>query len=304
MIDRRIKFRHIQCFVEINRQQSMKKAAENLFLTQPAISKTMKELEQIVDAVLLTRSRAGVALTKQGEVFLHFAEMSVAALQQGLDGVEQIGRKGKTTLAVGALPSVAARLMPAVALEFATLSPETMLQISDGPHGHLVERLRHGSLNLVIGRVGAPETMQGITFTQLYNEHVEFVVRPGHPILQDPVLSRIADWLVIYPAQGSAIHPLVERYLIENGVGDLPNRLETVSGAFGRGFTRNSDAIWIISAGVVANEIAEGRLTRLPFDTSITKGPVGLMTRPDTTPSKEEQIFNIAVKNVLKSLQL
>ena len=91
MIDRRIKFRHIQCFVEISRLKSMKLAAERLFLTQPAISKTLKELEELLGADLMTRSRAGVSLTKQGEVFLHFAEMSLAALQQGLDGVEQEG---------------------------------------------------------------------------------------------------------------------------------------------------------------------------------------------------------------------
>ncbi len=48
MLDRRIKFRHIQCFVEIVRQQSMKRAAERLHLTQPAISKTLKELEEII----------------------------------------------------------------------------------------------------------------------------------------------------------------------------------------------------------------------------------------------------------------
>ena len=115
MIDRRIKFRHIQCFVEIVRQKSMKRAAERLYLTQPAISKTLKELEEILGTSLMVRNRAGVSLTRQGEVFLHFAEMSVAALQQGLDGVDQIGRGGKVSLSVGALPSVAARLMPEVA---------------------------------------------------------------------------------------------------------------------------------------------------------------------------------------------
>jgi len=135
MIDRRIKIRHIQCFVEIVRQKSMKKAATKLYLTQPAISKTMKELEDILGTVLLLRSRAGVSLTKQGDVFLHFAEMSVAALQQGLEGVEQIERRGGTRLSIGALPSVAARLMPAAALEFAELAPETRCRSRPGRAG-------------------------------------------------------------------------------------------------------------------------------------------------------------------------
>lgn len=302
MIDRRIKFRHVQCFVEIVHQKSLKRAAERLSLTQPAISKTLKELEEILGTSLLARSRAGVSLTRQGEIFLHFAEMSVAALQQGLDGVEQAGRRGRMTLSVGALPSVAARLMPAVVRALQDLAPDIGLRITDGPHGYLIDLLRRGRLDFVIGRLGQPDTMQGISFTQLYNEYVEFVVRPDHPLLSTPDMRRIGEWPVIFPPEASAIRPLVERVLVAHGVGEIPNRIETVSGAFGRNHVPRSDAIWIISAGVVANEIAEGRLVRLPFDTSLTMGPVGLMTRPDSTPPPAEQVFRRAVTGVVERL--
>ena len=304
MIDRRIKFRHVQCFVEIARHRSLKRAADRLFLTQPAISKTLKELEDILGAQLLNRSRAGVTLTREGDVFLQFAEMSVGALQQGIDGVGQVSATGGQTLTVGALPSVAAWLLPSVVREMAEVAPDVVLRVSDGPHAYLVDRLRQGALDLVIGRLGAPETMQQLSFTQLYNEHVEFVVRPGHPILNDPRLARIAEWPVVYPSPGSAILPLVERFLIANGIGDLPRRIETVSGAFGRVYVRNSDAVWIISAGVVANELAEGRLVRLPIDTALTRGPVGLMARPDEDPSPPQRLFRIAVNRALEELGL
>lgn len=299
MIDRRIKFRHIQCFVEIVRHKSMKRAAEGLFLTQPAISRTLKELEDSLGTTLLLRNRAGVTLTREGEVFLHFAEMSVASLQQGIDGVEQLGRAGKTSLAVGALPSVAARLMPDVAREFAELAPEVTLEITDGPHGYLVDLLRLGGLDLVVGRLGQPETMKGISFTQLYNEYVEFVVRKGHPLLQNPDIRRIGEWPVVMPSSASAIRPLVERLLIAHGIGEIPSRVESVSGAFGRNFTRSSDAIWIISAGVVANEISDGLLVRLPFDTAMTVGPVGLMTRSEHQPTPASRLLHRAVNSVV-----
>jgi LysR family pca operon transcriptional activator len=304
VIDRRIKFRHIQCFVEISREGSLKRAAEKLFLTQPAMSKTLKELEEILGATLVLRSRSGINLTPEGEVFLHFARMSLAALQQGLDGVERAGAQAAQRLTVGALPSVAARLMPAAATEFAALAPQVTLRIMDGPHRYLIDRLRLGELDLVIGRLGPPDTMQGISFTQLYNEEVVLVVRAGHPLLGEPDLKRIGDWQVIYPPEGSAIRPLVERYLIANGVGEIPNRLETVSGAFGRVYTRRSDAVWIISAGVVGNEIADGHLIRLPFETAITQGPVGLMARPDAPGGPAGQVFRLALDSAIAALGL
>lgn len=301
MIDRRIKFRHIQCLVEIAREGSFKIAAEKLFLTQPAISKTVKELEEILGATLMERSRSGVTLTREGEVFMHFSQMSLASLQQGLDGVEQASRSEREMLTVGALPSVAAWLMPKVAARFSDLAPQAKLRIMDGPHGYLVERLRLGELDMVIGRLGRPETMQGISFTQLYNEKVVLVVRPGHPLLEAPALARIGDWQVIMPPEGSAIRPLVERFLISNGIGKLPNQIETVSGAFGRIHTQTSDAIWIISGGVVAGDVADGGLVKLPFDTEITQGPVGLMRRPDAIDRPVERVFELALNTALDS---
>jgi LysR family transcriptional regulator, pca operon transcriptional activator len=302
MIDRRVKYRHIQAFVEITRQGRLKRAAEALFLTQPAISKTLKELEDILGVPLLTRSRAGIALTPQGKIFLHFAEMSLAALRQGVDGIAQLERKGRTMLSLGLLPSVAAWLMPEVVRELELAMPDLGLRILDGPIGYLTRKLRDGDLDLVIGRMGPPDAMTGLSFMQLYNEHVVFVVRPGHPILENPRLEDVADWPVVYPPEGAAITPLVERFLIAHGIADIPRRLETVSGAFGRVYTNRSDAIWIISSGVVANEVAEGKLVALPFDTSITKGPVGLMLRPDGEPAMGLEPFRKVVESVVARL--
>ncbi|MEM8700844.1 MAG: pca operon transcription factor PcaQ [Pseudomonadota bacterium] len=304
MIDRRIKFRHIQCFVEIAHERSLKLAADKLSLTQPAISKTLKELEEIIGASLMTRNRAGIALTKQGKVFLHFAQISLASLQQGLDGVEKEGEHARTTLKLGALPSVAASFIPPLIREFSDLAPNVLVKIMDGPHGYLIERLKLGELDLVIGRLGRPDSMEGVSFTQLYSERVDLVVRKGHPLLGNPDVKRIVDWPVIYPPEGAAIRPLVERFMIANGVGDIPHRIESVSGAFGRLYTRQTDAVWIISSGVVRTETADGSLVRLPFDSDITKGPVGLMTRPNAPQTPEVQILMLAVETVIKNLSL
>ena len=290
MIDRRIKFRHTQCFVEIARERSLKRAAEKLFLTQPAISKTLKELEDILGKPLLLRSRAGVELTPEGASFLRFARMSIAALQQGLNGLSREG--APETLAIGVLPSVAARLIPQVVSAFERAAPDVTLRIMDGPHGYLTNRLKLGEVDLVIGRLRAESLMAGVTFTRLYRESVGFVVRAGHPLLAQPgglVLEQLGAWPVVYPPKGSAIRPLVDRFMIEHGIEEVPRRIETVSGAFGRSYVRFSDAVWIISDGVVANEIEEGRLVRLDVNTDTMLGPVGIMTREDwdwTAPAR------------------
>ncbi|HHY03052.1 MAG TPA: pca operon transcription factor PcaQ [Paracoccus sp.] len=299
-MDRRIRLRHIQAFAEIVRQGSLKRAAEMLFLTQPAISRTIAELEEIVGARLLIRSRRGVSLTPQGEFFHGHALNALGALSQGLAGIGGQADPGLALL-VGALPSVSARLMPDVVAELQRAAPQLRLGIADGGHGHLTTMLRAGDLDVVIGRLGAPETMQGLSFTQLYLEDVAVVVRPGHPILSepDPDLRRIAEYPVLYPPATAAIFPLVERLLLSRGIVPPPRRIETVSGAFGRVHVRQSDAVWFISAGVVAREIADGRLVRLPLDTQLTKGPVGLMTRASLPETSAQLLFRQAVMRVI-----
>lgn len=93
--------------------KSLKRAAERLLLTQPAMSRTLSELEEILGATLLERGRGGVALTAQGE-FFGLAQASLSALERGLDGMQGFGPEARLRLRAWALPSVAARLMPEV----------------------------------------------------------------------------------------------------------------------------------------------------------------------------------------------
>jgi LysR family pca operon transcriptional activator len=122
-VHHRIKLRHLRTFVEIARHGALKPAAETLNMTQPAVSKVLKDLEDIVGFHLVNRSRRGASLTEAGEVFLQFAEQSLISLQQGLTSLKAIESGTVGQLRIGALPSVAARLLPIAAMRFRELSP-------------------------------------------------------------------------------------------------------------------------------------------------------------------------------------
>lgn len=295
-MDRRIKLRHLEIFTAIARVGSLKRAADQVHLTQPAMSRTLRELEDTLGKRLMMRDRGGVTLTREGEVFLHFAEQSLAALRHGLSSLQGLGEDGAGRLAIGALPSVAAKLLPPALARFHGLAPRVSVQIEDGPHGYLVERLRTGALDLVIGRLGDPESMAGLSFAPLYSEHVVFVVAAGHALAGDSDLARIMGHEVLYPPRGAAIRPLVDRMMLAAGLGQRVVQVETVSGALGRALTLGpAGAVWIISHGVVADDIAAGRMVALPVDTGLTAGPVGIMARADETPDAGARLFRQAL---------
>lgn len=303
-MDRRIKFRQIEAFVEIAQQGSLKAAARALGLTQPAISKILRDLEDIMGAPLMERGRGGIRLTAEGELFLHAAEASLGALRQGFDGVERLRSGGARRIAVGALPSVAARVLPEAALGFQALAPETTLSLQDGPHGYLMDRLRSGALELAVGRMGPAETMRGISFTQLYSERVAFAVRKGHPLSGQASLAALRDYPAIYPEDEAAIRPLVARLFISKGMALLPQRIETVSGAFGRAMCLRSDAVWIISEGVIEGDVAAGRLEKLPVDAEATAGPIGVMARAGEGQSDAARLFVRSLREAVTRLGL
>lgn len=280
-MDRRIKFRHLEVFGAVARSATLKRASEELNLTQPAVSKTLKELEDIVGHVLVDRSRSGVRLTPEGELFLQFSEQSIAAVRHGLRSLRGAGGAGGR-LRIGALPSVASSILPVAALAFAEGYPDTLLEIHEGPHLDLTARLRSGGLDLVVGRLGRPESMTGLSFRQLYTEDVVVVARPDSPALRLRSFGDLDAFRVVYPPKDSAIRPLVARLLIAQGVPLFSNRIESTSSAFGRSLVLSDPAvIWFISRGVVAADLAAGHLCQLDVDTGPTRGAVGIMTRAD-----------------------
>lgn len=286
-LDQRVKFRHLQCFLEIARQQSVVKAAAALSVTQPAVSKTIRELEGLLGVALFERRGRGIALTRFGEVFLRYAGASVTALRQGVDSITQARTKGGLTIKIGALPTVSTRVMPRAVHLFKQHNTGTVVRVVTGENSVLLSQLRTGDLDLVVGRLADPELMTGLSFEHLYSERVSFIVRPGHPLLKaKPLnLAKLAGYTVLLPTEGSIIRPLVDRFLIAHGIASLPDQIETVSMAFGRRYTRMTDAVWLISRGVVAEDLEEGVLAELPVATDATTGPVGLTTRADIPPS-------------------
>jgi LysR family pca operon transcriptional activator len=303
LLDPRIKLRHIACFLEVARLKSVVAAADALAISQPAASKTIQELEELLGVALFDRSRRSLFLSPFGEVFQRYAAASVAALRQGVDSIAQ-AQTDAVIVKVGALPTVSARILPRAVEQFTAQGLRARARIITGPNDYLLSLLRLGDVDIVIGRMAEPGAMTGFSFEHLYSEKVVLVVRAGHPLLAARPfnLTMIEAYQALMPPPGSVIRPIVERLLVSHGVTQMRDEVETVSNAFGRNFTRLSDAVWIISEGVVAEDVAEGHLVPLPVDTAETLGPVGFTTRTDTTLSLPAGMLLQSIRDICATL--
>jgi LysR family pca operon transcriptional activator len=176
--------------------------------------------------------------------------------------------------------------MPQAVRALAAQRRDAAVHLITGPNRILLERLKSRELEVVVGRLADPDQMIGLAFEQLYLERMAVVVHPRHPLLSESPLDlrRIAAFEVLMPSREDITRPIADRLLIAHGISGLGRRIETVSSDFSRAYLKRSDAIWIISYGVAALDIAAGDLVELEIDVTATLGPVGMTTRADEHP--------------------
>lgn len=302
---KRVKLRHLQVFCEVARLESVVKAADSLSVTQPAVSKTIRELEELLGVELFDRSKRGIELSSFGELFLRHATASLTAIRRGVESVNLAVQSGTRPIRLGALPTVSARLIPEAIRLFKSEGARDVIRVVTGENTVLLDQLRLGELDIVVGRLSDPDRMMGLAFEHLYSERVCLVARTGHPLaIGGPFrLEDMAGYTVLTPTPGAIIRPWVDRLMLTEGIGPLPDRIETVSTAFGRRFVLDFDALWFISRGVVANDIAAGAMVELPIDTTHTMGPVGLTTKTDMPLEGGADLLIQSIRHVARQIR-
>ncbi|MCP4299754.1 MAG: LysR family transcriptional regulator [Gammaproteobacteria bacterium] len=123
--------RHIRAFVEVARQGSFRRAAEKLFVSQPALTITISQLEELVGVSLFNRTTRRINLTTDGENFLPIAERLVADFDRAISDLKQSAerRGGKVTIAV--LPSLTINLLPGLLARFKGANPDIRVILRD-----------------------------------------------------------------------------------------------------------------------------------------------------------------------------
>lgn len=296
MLHFHLRLRHLRCFLETARLGSLSAAADALHVSQPAASKTIRELEDILGVQLFDRSGRKLALTPAGRVYQTHAGMALADLERAQMLVLSPPPE-RPRLHVGVLPTAATGLVPRAALAFRETRPDVLLDVMTGPNWLLLSLLREGQLDLVVGRMPPAGNTEGLGFRRLYWERVVPVVRAGHPLLRHEWdHADLAHHPLMLPPTGAMISTSVRSWLHSVGITDPRPAFENVSLAFGREVVIRSDTVWFISEGVVRPEIEAGALVVLPIRNELLGGLVGISLREGNEPSPPAQALIAALE--------
>ena len=286
LFSQRIRLRHLHTFVAVAQQGTLGRAAETLNLSQPALSKTLNELEQLTGTRLFERGRLGAQLTLVGEQFLTHAVKVLDALNTAGQALNRKEGMNSDVVRIGALPTAALGILPTVIGQFHKQQKDITLQVATMNNTMLLAGLKSGDVDIGIGRMSDPELMSGLNYELLFLESLKLVVRPGHPLLQETVtLSRVMEWPVVVSPKGTIPRQNAETLLQSQGCKIPPGCIETLSASLSRQLTVDYDYVWFVPSGAVKDDLRRGLLTSLPIATEGAGEPIGILTRVDASLS-------------------
>jgi pca operon transcription factor PcaQ len=290
---RGIQLRHLRCLVAVAQERHLARAAEKLSLSQPAVSKTLAELEALAGTRLVDRSRRGARLTPAGEQLLAHALRVLETVDEAAQAFSRTATARTQRLRVGALPSVAPALLPDALADLQRHRPDAHVHLHTDANAPLLDALRAGELDLVVGRMSDPPRMVGLTFELLYMEPLVLLVRPGHPLAgqASPSMQAVLQYPLVVYSEGTTPRHSTESFLSAFGLKLPAQRMETLAVAVARLLAQRSDAIWFTPLGAAWDDLRTGQLVRLNVATPGTEEPVGLLLRGGAQPTGALQEF-------------
>lgn len=294
---RGVQLRHLRCLVAVAQERHLARAAERLSLSQPAMSKTLAELESLAGTRLVERGTAGrrgiQRFTVTGEQLLMHALRVLEAVDASALAMSPGGGERLERLRIGALPSVAPSLLPDALTALRARLPALQVQVHTGANGSLLDALRAGELDLVAGRMSDPQLMTGLTFELLYTEPLALVVRPGHPLARAvaPSMQEVLKHPLVVYSEGTIPRHHTESFLSGLGLALPAAVTQTLDLAVARALLTRSDAVWFTPFGAARDDLEAGRLARLDIDMGGTEEPVGLLLRADAEPTVARRTF-------------
>jgi DNA-binding transcriptional LysR family regulator len=177
-----MKLHQLAALVSASESGSLRKAAEKLRLSQPALSRSIRELENELGVKLLERTPLGVEPTAYGKALILRGRIVDSELRQAKDDIAHLRAATRGDLRIGATPVAAFSLLPAILARLKKSRPQVKVSVTDGMGSSLIQQLRQGDFDFVFGRIDEGIDLHEFNIDVLFNDSLVVVARRDHPL--------------------------------------------------------------------------------------------------------------------------
>lgn len=178
----------LRYFLQVAKRSSFTRAAEDLVISQPALSRSIQKLEEELGQPVFERKTRSVSLTEAGTLLQSRAQQVLAMIEDTKAEITDDGKSGRVR--IGAIPTIAPYFLPAVLGQFACAFPHANLVVQENTTDVLLKSCTQGEIDLAI--VALPVSAKYLEVEELFTEELLLVMPPDHPLANKPKI-RIAD---------------------------------------------------------------------------------------------------------------
>ena len=196
-----MELRHLRYFVAVAEEQNITRAAQRLHLSQPPLSRQIRDLEEELGVSLLLRKGKTVRLTNAGRLFLDESRAVLRRSDEAVQAVRTIAKSKRCDIHVGYAPSLTVQILPAALREFERLTPGARVTLHDLSTEEMLLGLREERLQVALMIRPQTRVLKGLRFEELRRYAVCVAMPSTHPLAhgKKPTLARIfAERLVSY----------------------------------------------------------------------------------------------------------
>lgn len=168
----------LEQFITLARTKNFTRAADELHLSQPALSRAIQKLEDQLGQPLFERKPREIILTNLGELLLERAKEILKLMEDTFAELSEASRRGRIRL--GAIPTIAPYFLPDLLGGFTEIQPDVSVMVQEDTTENLIKRCSHGELDLAI--VALPIIAKQLEIEPLFDEELLLVLPSGHPL--------------------------------------------------------------------------------------------------------------------------
>ena len=273
----RLRLHQLRALDALETQRSLMKAAVSLAVSQPALTRTLHDVEEVLQARLFDRHARGVRPTAAGLAAIGAARRVLQELRLLDVALDQLIDPAAGILSLGALPVAAAGVLPGVLARLKRERPGLRIRLREGRTEELLPLLAAGELDLVVGRLYAPDSPDGMKREALWDEPISLLARAGHPILD--AAGPMDGWELALPTLTQRIGRDIDALLAQLGW-DGAGALRTSSYGLIRELLHATDTVALMPRLMMVGDLLRGTLRVVPLPVPAPDRPAGLILPP------------------------
>lgn len=297
--------RRLQVFYTVAKQLSFTKAADILYMTQPAVTFQVKQLEEHFNTRLFERSHGKISLTLAGDLVLGYAERILALTSEMEARVGELTGQVTGPLMIGASTTIAEYQLPRILGEFKERFPQVQAQLTVANSETIAAKVADHALD--VGLIEAPSHNPHLTTLACCEDELVMICAPNNALANRSSVDarEIAEQPYVSREHGSGTREVVDGFFRDNGVNpdDLHIEMELGSREAIKGAVEAGLGVAIMSASTVTKEIQLGTLVAVPLSPRLTR-ELSMVYAPEKFRSKLLDAFISFVESKFQQCNL